>query len=83
MWAWMDRRIARDQTESLPENHPIQLLVYETDRHRNSLTNSCPLVAMLSMVGVRSNKSKKFRAADSDGPTRSVLRQKIEQIQDE
>ncbi len=25
------------------------------------------------MVGVRSNKSKKFCAADNDGPTRSVL----------
>lgn len=35
---------------------------------RYSLTNSCPSVDVLSIVGIRSNKSKNFFAADRDLP---------------
>ena len=38
-----------------------------------SLTNSCPSVDVLSIVGVRSNRSKKVSAAAIDEPIRSDL----------
>jgi len=76
--AEMDTQIWLDQILSFHESQPIRIVLYPwweqmIEKEKElfflcSLTNSCLSIDVLSIAGVRSNKSKKIRAADSDWP---------------
>ena len=50
--------------------------IRRTDCCRGCFTSSSPFVDPLSMVDVRSNNSKKVRAADNESPIRRALQQR-------